>query len=129
MTIEAVAAVAAGMVARSLLLVAFGIDSGIELTSAVIVFGRFRLEFRQIVNGDLRSPREVERQTARIAGYLLLLLSTYVVGQAVFGLVTRRAAESSPIGIIVALIAAFGMPFGKGKTAHRRQDRQSGAPR
>jgi len=111
MIIEAVAAIAAGIVARSLLLVAFGIDSAIELASAIIVFRRFRLELRQLVNGDLRSAREIERQTARIAGSLLLLLSAYVAVQAVIGLVTRHAAESSPVGIIVAGIAAFEMPF------------------
>jgi divalent metal cation (Fe/Co/Zn/Cd) transporter len=111
MIIEAVAAIAAGIVARSLLLVAFGIDSGIELTSAIVVFWRFRLEFTGKAQGDDGNAREIERMAARIAGYLLLLLSTYVVVQAVFGLLTRHAAERSPIGIIVAAIAAFGMPF------------------
>jgi divalent metal cation (Fe/Co/Zn/Cd) transporter len=61
--------------------------------------------------GNLNEAQTIERATARIGGYLLLLLSTYVVVQAVFGLVTRHAAESSPVGIIVAVIAAFGMPF------------------
>ena len=31
--------------------------------------------------------------------------------QAIFGLVTRHAAETSPIGIAVAIIAALGMPL------------------
>src|SRR5215831_2934752 len=106
--IETVAAVGAGIVADSLLLVAFGIDSAIELASGIIVFRRFRMEK---FAGNLNEAPTIERATARIGGYLLLLLSTYVVVQAVFGLVTRHAAESSPVGIIVAVIAAFGMPF------------------
>ena len=47
MVIEAAVAVGAGIAARSLLLVAFGIDSAIELASAVIIFRRFRFEFAE----------------------------------------------------------------------------------
>jgi divalent metal cation (Fe/Co/Zn/Cd) transporter len=107
MIIEALAAISAGIAARSLLLVAFGIDSGIELTSAIVVFRRFQIEK---FAGNVDEARAVERKTARIAGYLLLLLSAYVLVQAVVGLLTRHAAESSPVGLAVAVIAAIGMP-------------------
>jgi F0F1-type ATP synthase assembly protein I len=92
-----------------LLLVAFGIDSAIELASAFVVFRRFRIES----HGGFPSKsdaRAMERKTARIAGCLLFLLSAYVLVQAGFGLVTRHAAETSPVGIAVAIIAALGMP-------------------
>ncbi len=111
MIIEAVAALVAGIVARSLLLVAFGIDSVIELASAVVVFRRFRIESHGEFASALDDARAIERKTARIAGYLLFLLSAYVLVQAIFGLVTRHAAATSPIGIAVAIIAAIGMPF------------------
>src|SRR6266699_2017821 len=111
MVIEAAVAVGAGIAARSLLLVAFGIDSAIELASAVIVFRRFRLEFTEKSESVLHGADEIERKAARVAGYLLFLLSAYVFLQAIFGLTIRHAAETSPIGIAVALIAAFGMPF------------------
>jgi divalent metal cation (Fe/Co/Zn/Cd) transporter len=111
MIIEAVAALAAGIVARSLLLVAFGIDSAIELASAVVVFRRFRIESHEKFATGLDDTEAIERKTARIAGCLLFLLSAYVLVQAGFGLVTRHAAEISPIGIAVAIIAAIGMPF------------------
>src|ERR1700730_10722413 len=106
MVIEAVAAIGAGIAAGSLLLVAFGIDSGIELTSAIVVFHRLRFELNQKLESDLR-----ERKTAQNTAYLLLLLSAYVVVQAVFGLLTRHAAETSLIGIVVATVAALGMPL------------------
>src|SRR6266700_830646 len=111
MVIEAAVAVGAGIAASSLLLVAFGIDSAIELASAVIVFQRFRIEFTEKFEGALDDADEIERKAARVAGYLLLLLSAYVFLQAIFGLMTRHAAETSPIGIAVAIIAAIGMPF------------------
>ena len=81
MVIEAVAAIGAGIASGSLLLVAFGIDSGIELTSAIVVFRRFRFELSEKVDAYLRGVSDVERKTARIAGYLLLLLSAYVMVQ------------------------------------------------
>jgi len=111
MVIEAAVAVAAGIVARSLLLVAFGIDSAIELASAVVVFRRFRIESHEKFASELDDAGAIERKTARIAGYLLFLLSAYVLVQAAFGIVTQHAAETSPIGIAVAVIAAVGMPL------------------
>jgi divalent metal cation (Fe/Co/Zn/Cd) transporter len=111
MVVEAALAVAAGIIARSLLLVAFGIDSAIELASAVVTFRRFRIEWRDKFAGNLDAARAIECKTAKIAGYLLFLLFAYVLVQAIFGLVTRHAAETSPIGIAVAIVAAIGMPF------------------
>jgi divalent metal cation (Fe/Co/Zn/Cd) transporter len=58
----------------------------------------------------------------RVAGYLLFLLAAYVLLQGIFGLMTRHAAGISPIGIVVAVIAAFGMPL-LGKTKLRVADR------
>jgi hypothetical protein len=110
MVIEAIVAIGAGLAARSLMLFAFGLDSAIELTSAIVVFRRFRFELNQESERDLRKARDVERKTARIAGYLLMLLSAYIVVQAIFGLMTRHAAETSAIGIAVAVVAAVGMP-------------------
>ena len=110
MVIEAFVAVGAGIAARSLLLVAFGIDSAIELASAIVVFRRFWIESKKRFVIGLDHAKAIERRTSRIAGYLLLLLAAYVFVQAIFGLVTRHAAETSLIGIAVAIIAA-GMPF------------------
>jgi divalent metal cation (Fe/Co/Zn/Cd) transporter len=112
MVIEAAAAVGAGIVAGSLLLVAFGIDSAIELASAIVVFRRLRIEADERFASELDDTvRTIERKVTRIAGYLLFLLSAYVILQAIFGLVTQHAAETSPVGIAVAVIAAIGMPF------------------
>ena len=75
------------------------VEAAAAVGAGIVVFKRFRVEAEQI-----------ERRTARIAGYLLLLLSVYVTVQAIVGLVNRHAAETSPIGIGVAVIAAVAMP-------------------
>jgi divalent metal cation (Fe/Co/Zn/Cd) transporter len=51
-----------------------------------------------------------------------LLLSAYALLQAIFGLIARHAAETSPVGIAVAIIAALGMPV-LAKTKLRLADR------
>src|SRR5947208_17051167 len=111
MVIVAFVAVRADIAARRLLLLAFGIDSAIELASAIVVFRRFWIESKKRFVIGLDHAKAIERRTSRIAGYLLLLLAAYVFVHAIFGLVTRHAAETSLIGIAVAIIAAVGMPL------------------
>ncbi len=110
MAVEAAVSVGAGVSAGSLLLVAFGVDSVIEIVSASVLFRRLQGE----ADGRLADEAAVEaseRKASRIAGYLLCALALYVVAQAVYGLTHRHRAETSWPGIGVALVAAVGMPW------------------
>ncbi len=109
MVIEVVVAVGAGVAAGSLLLVAFGIDSVIELISASVLFWRLQKEARG--GASNASIERVERRASRISGYLLYALSGYVVLQAVYGLTHEHHAETSFSGIAIAVVAALGMPL------------------
>ena len=110
MVVEAGVSVGAGIAAGSLLLVAFGADSVIELVSAFLLFWRLR---RQALGQlpDEESVEALERKVSRVAGYLLYVLSLYVIAQAAYGLTHRHQAETSWPGIGIALAAAFGMPL------------------
>ena len=110
MIIEAGASIVAGIGARSLLLVAFGIDSGIELISGLVLFWRLKRESFDGLAG-VETSRRIERQASRIGGWLLYLLSAYVIIQAIYGLLSGHSAEKSWLGIAIAIIAAGGMPF------------------
>lgn len=110
MVIEAVVSVGAGIAAGSLLLVAFGADSVIELISAALLFWRLRQQMRGRLS-DETALEAVEQRTLRTAGFLLYALSLYVVAQAAYGLTHRHRAEMSWPGIAVAVVAAFGMPL------------------
>jgi divalent metal cation (Fe/Co/Zn/Cd) transporter len=115
MIIEAGASIVAGIAARSLLLVAFGIDSGIELISGIVLLWRLKRESSGGL-ARIEITEGIERKASQIGGWLLYLLSAYVVIQAAYGLISRHAAEKSWLGIAVAIIAAGGMPFlAKGK--------------
>lgn len=68
MLIEASVAVAAGFVARSVTLLAFGLDSVIELVSAGVLIWRLDIELRR---GQCVAE-VAERTASRIGGALLL---------------------------------------------------------
>jgi divalent metal cation (Fe/Co/Zn/Cd) transporter len=101
MVIEAVVAVAAGLVAGSLVLLAFGLDSIIELISAGVLIWRLSVELR---HGQTFSER-AERQASRIGGALLFALAAYVVVSAGWGLWLRQGAEFSILGLGISIFA------------------------
>ena len=101
MVIEAVVAVAAGLVAGSLVLLAFGLDSIIELISAGVLIWRLSVELR---HGQTFSER-AERLASRIGGALLFALAAYVVVSAGWGLWLRQGAEFSVPGLVISVFA------------------------
>jgi divalent metal cation (Fe/Co/Zn/Cd) transporter len=107
MVIEAIVSIGAGVAAGSIALVAFGVDSVIELISAGVLLWRLRME--TLVVPSVRIER-AERQASRVVGWSLLALAAYVLIQSTYDLWTRAAAESSPVGIALAAAALFVMP-------------------
>ena len=101
LTIEAAVPLAAGLQAHSITLIAFGIDSVIELISAGVLIWRLTVELRR---GQAFSET-AERTASRIGGALLLALAIYVLASAAWSIWTRRAQEFSWPGLIVTLAA------------------------
>ena len=101
MVIEGTVAIASGIIAHSVLLVAFGIDSVIELASAGVLVWRLSVELQH----GREFSEATERQAGRVAGGLLFVLALYVVVAAAVGLWRHAGAESSTSGITLALAA------------------------
>jgi len=101
MTIEASVAIGSGILSHSLTLVAFGIDSVIELSSAGILMWRLTVEIKQ----GREFSEAAEERASKIAGALLLALALYVVGSALWSFWHRQGAEFSVPGLLVALVA------------------------
>ncbi len=101
MTVEAIVAIASGIVAGSLVLTAFGLDSLIELASAGVLIWRLTVELRR---GE-RFSEEAERTASRIAGALLFALAAYVTIASAWSLWKRSGEAFSWPGLIVALAA------------------------
>ena len=108
MAAEAVLAIAAGIVARSVLLTAFGADSLIEVLSGVTLLWRLRTEAG---GGDERQVDIIERRATGVSAALLILLSAYVVLTSAAGLLARVEPERSWLGLAVAAIAIVVMPW------------------
>lgn len=104
MTVEAAVAVAAGVAAGSVALLAFGIDSVIEFVAALVVLQTFRSE----QTGCVRSGSE--RRTLRVIGVTFFLLAAYIVADAAYTLVTASKPESSAAGVAVSAAALVVMP-------------------
>src|SRR5260370_17075142 len=94
MAVEAVLAIGAGIVARSVLLTAFGFDSVIELISGGTLLWRLSSEARGAGSERMES---VERRATRISAVLLGLLCVYVVLVGLAGLVPRLRPEGSAL--------------------------------
>ena len=101
MSIEAVIGIAAGIAAHSLTLLAFGIDSVIELASAGLLIWRLAVELR---HGQAFSE-DAERIASRIGGALLFALAAYVIASAGWGLWNRHGQEFSWAGLVLTMAA------------------------
>jgi divalent metal cation (Fe/Co/Zn/Cd) transporter len=107
--VEGIIAVWAGVVASSVALVGFGIDSFVETASAAVVGWRLRAELSGQAD-DERAER-LERIAGRVAGGLLLGLAGYIVidaGRRLLGF--GEEAQASRIGIALTVISAIVMP-------------------
>ena len=107
MTAEAAIALAAALVARSVLLAAFGFDSVIELLSGLVLLWRLSAEAR---GAGIDRVERLEASTARISAALLILLCVFVVVTSVLGLLLGFKPANSLLGIGVAAVAVVAMP-------------------
>jgi divalent metal cation (Fe/Co/Zn/Cd) transporter len=107
MTLEAAVAIGSGVAAGSLTLMAFGIDSLIELASAAVLVWRLNVELRH----GQAFAETAERTASRIAGALLFALAAYVVATAGWKLWMRQGAEFSLPGLIITALAIPVMYF------------------
>jgi divalent metal cation (Fe/Co/Zn/Cd) transporter len=98
--IEAVIAISAGAAASSAALVAFGLDSIVEVLSAAAVAWQF----------SARDPETREKVALRLIALSFFALATYVIVDTGLGLIVGRAAEHSPVGIVLAAVSLAIMP-------------------
>ena len=101
MLIETFVAIGSGVIAGSLTLTAFGLDSVIELTSASVLIWRLTEELRR---GEEFS-KHAERIASRSGGALLFVLAAYIVLGAAWSFWTHHGGEFSVTGLIVAAVA------------------------
>jgi divalent metal cation (Fe/Co/Zn/Cd) transporter len=98
--VEALIALVAGSVASSAALIAFGLDSIVEVLSAAAVAWQF----------SAADPERRERTALRIIAVAFYALAAYVAVEATLSLLGFREVESSPVGIALAAVSLVVMP-------------------
>ena len=108
MVVELAVALAAGVAARSVALTTFGVDSGIELFTALVVMRQLVLQTARATDDELDRR---ERQASRLVGWALYALVAYIVATSVLSLASADRPASSPAGIALAVAALLVMPI------------------
>ncbi len=99
--VEAVIAIAAGLVAGSAALVGFGLGSVIEVSSGLVILWQFRH----------RLPESREQAALRIIALSFFALAAYVSVDSIRALTATDLPDPSPAGIALAATSLVVMPF------------------
>ena len=98
---EAAVAIGAGIVASSVALVGFGLDSIVESFSGAVILWQFRH----------RLPETRERVALRLIAVSFFALAAYVAIESVRSLTGTGDAQTSRVGIVLAALSLVVMPF------------------
>jgi len=102
--VEGVVAIGAGIAASSIGLVAFGLDSGIEVSAALILAWRLHQERREgcKLDADDRAQRLVALSFAALAAYVSITATVDLVG--------GHEPDASTLGMVIAAVSLVVMP-------------------
>jgi divalent metal cation (Fe/Co/Zn/Cd) transporter len=103
MGVEGAVAIVAGILAGSIALIGFGIDSAIEGVASLVIVWRF--------TGSRLLSRVAEERAQKLVAIQFFLLAPYVTAEAIHKLVTSEQPETSWIGIGLVSSSVVGMPF------------------
>jgi divalent metal cation (Fe/Co/Zn/Cd) transporter len=104
--VEGAVAITAGVVAGLVSVIGFGVDSGIESISAVLVGLRLSARLR---HGE--ADERKERLTLRLVAITFFLLAGYVTVEGVRSLVVGETPESSPVAVGLLIASLVVMPL------------------
>lgn len=106
MLVEFAAATWAAIAANSLSLLAFGLDSGVELASASVLVWRLRTELtHDCDDAECDRIERVELRASRVSAALLYGPGAYVVVESVAKLIGHGAEAFTPVGLAVTVLA------------------------
>ena len=103
MAIEGLVAVVAGIVAGSIALIGFGIDSAIEGFASVVIVWRF--------TGWRALSEAAENRAQKLVAIQFFILAPYVGIEAVRALINQSHPDESMVGIVLAASSVIVMPW------------------
>jgi len=105
--IEGLIAITAGVIAGSIALVGFGLDSYIEVASGLVLIWRLRKHGFS----DKEEEEAAEKRAVFFVGATFFFLALYVIYESGKKLVLQERPEESLIGIILAVVSLIVMPL------------------
>lgn len=103
MTIEGAVAITAGIVAGSVALVGFGLDSAIEGFASVVIIWRF--------TGHRIHSATAEDRAQKLVAVQFFILAPYVAFESARALINGERADETMVGILLALGSVIFMPM------------------
>jgi len=113
--VEVVVTISLGVAAGSLALVAFGLDSAIEVFASLVVIWHMR-------GDDEGSDRDRARRALRLMAAAFVILGFYLAVNVVFAVVHADAPSTSPVGatfLAATVIVMFALAAGKRRVGRR----------
>ena len=104
-SVEGLVAIAAGLAAGSVSLIGFGLDSGIEVSAALILTWRLAQERRTGCKQD------ADKRAQRLIALSFAVLAVYVGVESVRDLALVDRPEGSLVGIVLASLSLATMPL------------------
>ena len=105
--LEGLVAVAAGMVAGSVALVGFGLDSFVESLSGGVMIWRFGDPQEQ---AESCGTEDRERRAIRLVGFTFWILGAYVLYESVEKLLRGERPETTLLGVAIVVVSLVVMP-------------------
>jgi divalent metal cation (Fe/Co/Zn/Cd) transporter len=121
--VEAVVAVGVGIVVGSVALVGFGVDSGIEVVSAVALLWRL---IKAGPHASVPEESAAERKALYLVAATFFLLALYILYEAVGALISGEGPESSIVALVLSAVSLVIMPvlaYLKGRTGREMGSR------
>jgi cation diffusion facilitator family transporter len=121
--VEALIAIGVGVVVGSVALVGFGVDSGIEVISAVALLWRLR---KAGPHASAEEHGAAERRALYLVAATFFLLAAYILYEAIGALLSGEGSESSTVALVLSVVSILVMPtlaYLKGRTGRELRSR------
>lgn len=104
--IEGIVSILAGLLAGSIALFGFGLDSFVESFSGTIMIWRF-YRYDRLSKGE---EERMEKKAEKLVGFTFFVLGLYLLYESIEKLFRHEVPDPSMIGIIIAAVSIIVMP-------------------
>jgi cation diffusion facilitator family transporter len=104
--LEGVVSIIAGVLAGSVALIGFGLDSFVESLSGGVMIWRFKKRGKI----SKEEQEHAERKATKLVAYTFFILAIYVLYESTDKLIFQETPDPSLFGIIIAIVSLIAMP-------------------